>query len=54
MKNYLSSVSIHKDKARLVSQYCRLHNITVKNYIEQLIDRDLGNFKKRIHEFMKL
>ena len=54
MNGKISTLQISKDTQQLIRQYCFLHKLNMKNFIDELANEKLEDFKKRLDELKKL
>jgi len=54
MKDEISTLKIDKSTQQLIRQYCFIHRINMKGFVEKLANERLEDFKKRLDELRKI
>ncbi|HZX44958.1 MAG TPA: hypothetical protein VFF28_04715 [Candidatus Nanoarchaeia archaeon] len=49
-----STLQVERETRVLIKQYCFIHKIQVKQFVEQMANERLAEFKKRLEELKKL
>ena len=49
-----STLQVERETRVLIKQYCFIHKIKVKKFVEQMANDRLAEFKKRLEELRKL
>lgn len=48
-----STLQVDKETQRLIRQYCFIHRLDMKKFIDKLANEKLESFKKRLDELRK-
>lgn len=54
MKNETSTLQVGRETQQLIRQYCFIHRIEMKKFVEKLANEKLEAFKERLNELRKL
>jgi len=54
MARQISTLQVDKETQQLIRQYCFIHRIDMKKFVEKLAHEKLETFKKRMDELRKL
>lgn len=49
-----TTLQVNKETQELIRQYCFLHRIDIKRFIEKLTNEKLESFKERLNELRKI
>lgn len=49
-----STLVVDKETQHLIRQYCFIHKINMKNFVEELANEKLDVFKKRLDELRRI
>ena len=50
----ISTLAVDKETQRLIREYCFIHRVNVKWFVEKLANEKLETFKERLNELRKL
>jgi len=50
----LTTIEINKEVANLVHTYCVFNNLKMKDFVSQILEEQLKEFKERIKEMAKI
>lgn len=50
----ISTLQVNKETQQLIRQYCFLHKMEMKDFIEKITHERLSSFKKKLDELKKL